>query len=286
MTDKTFILCVGASKCGTTWIRDYLGSSPGADMGRLGEMQVWDALTVPVFAKYRVPEPSRWRQWEDRAAQALGWAPKADVLRWRLQSDVNVYFAYFQRLLAKPGIHLTGDVTPTYAALPVPILQRIDDRFTAAGITVKVVFIMRDPIERAWSLVKMKQRKGETAQAPREQLFRAQFGDQPLAPHHAYGPTLARLNAVFEPERVFLGLYETLFEPETIAAFSAFAGVPSRPEAGGKRVNAAGDSSGVPEALAAEVYPNFASDYAAAFTAVPQARTLWRHARAAEASVK
>ncbi len=277
--DKTFILCVGASKSGTSWIRNYLGESTGADMGRLGEMQIWDALTVPVFAKYRVPQPSKWRRWEDRVAQALGFAGKADVLRWRLQNDLNQYFAYFEKLLSRPGIHLTGDVTPTYAALHYKHLEQISERFEAKGITVKVVFVMRDPIERAWSLVKMKHRKGETEDRPHAELFVEQFGQQPLAPHHAYAPTLAKLTAIFPPERLFIRAYEDLFTPETITEFSEFAGVPARPDAGGTRVNAAGDNSGVPADLADKVYPQFAEDYTAALSYYPPARALWPHAR-------
>ena len=280
MTRKTFILCPGASKSGTTWIRTYLGDAPGADMGPLGEMQVWDAATVPEKAHFLMPEPPAYRRAEFALHRRFGLKPRGKVLRWHLQQDTDRYVPYFAGLLDRPGTWLTGDVTPGYAALSVETLRRIDEGFAARDITVKIVFTLRDPIERAWSLLKMYRRKSKLADdlSDREAFlhFFAPGGTGTTDPD--YHVTLARLDAVFPRDRQFVTLYEHLFTPRTISALSDYVGIPARPEAGGAPVNAAGDRSALPDGLAAEVFPSFARDYETVLARLPEAAALWPHA--------
>ncbi|MFZ5963756.1 sulfotransferase family protein [Thalassococcus sp. BH17M4-6] len=277
--DKTFILGVGASKCGTTWVQAYLNAAPHADFGRLGEYQVWDALHVPSAARFRVPRPSPLRRLENTLAKAVGLPQKADVFRYELQSDPARYFDYFAALLAQPGIALTGDITPVYARLPAPVLRDIDQRFADRGIAVKVILSLRDPIERAWSILKMQQRKGRLSDADLAAGFAERHRPGTSAPtEDTYRHTLKTIEAVFPADRRFVTLYETLFAPDTIDRLSRFAGVPSRPEAGAQRVNAAGDTSSVPPDLARAAFPHFEADYAACAERFPEVLRLWPHA--------
>ena len=49
-------------------------------------------------------------------------------------------------------------------------------------------------------------------------------------------------------------------------------------DAGGRRVNAAGDSSAVPADVARDCFAHFAEDYAACDRRFPEVATLWPHA--------
>ena len=280
MTEKTFLLCPGASKSGTTWIRTYLGRAPGADMGPLGEMQVWDAATVPDKAHFLMPRPAAYRRAEFRLHRALGVKPRGKVLRWHLQQDLSRYVPWFAARLERPGIHLTGDVTPGYAALSTDSFRRIDSGFAERGITVKTVFTMRDPIERAWSLIKMYRRKTKLDDSLSDaEAFVQIFGPGGRGSTDPdYHVTLSRLGEVFGPDRQFLTLYEELFAAETISRLSDFAGIPARPDAGSAPVNAAGDRSGLPQGVAEEVFPCFARDYEVVLGRLPRAESLWPHA--------
>ncbi|EPX76194.1 sulfotransferase family protein [Salipiger mucosus] len=278
MTEKTFLLCPGAAKSGTTWIRHYLGESPGTDMGRLGEMQVWDAITLPANARYRIA-PSALLRLEYALARPLRLPIRGNMLRWEMQTHPDRYFDYFRKLLRRPGVHLTGDVSPGYAGLSAETFARLRDTFGRDGIRTRAVFTMRDPIERAWSALKMDRRKGRLPESQSDaEAFVARFGGE--GPGDVpYADTLETLEAVFPENDLFATLYETLFTSETITAFSGFAGVPARPAAGGARVNAAGDRAALPEDLARRVFPHFESDYAAVTARFPEARQLWPHAR-------
>ena len=276
---KTFLLGLGASKCGTTWIQAYLNAAPHADFGRLGEYQVWDALHIDTAARFRVPRPPLRRRAADALARRLGLPRKADVIRHELQSDPDRYFAYFEGLLARPGITLTGDITPVYAGLPPAVLQHIDRSFATRGIQVKTVLSLRDPIERAWSILKMQHRKGRLPEPPAQAFARRHGPGTEALPHQTYRHTLDAQAQVFPEDRRFTTLYETLFTPETIARLSAYAGVAFTPEKGGQRVNAAADTSSVPEDLARAAFPHFEADYAYCAEHLPDTLRLWPHAK-------
>ena len=283
MADKTFILGLGASKSGTTWIQTYLHGSPGADMGRLGEYQVWDALCLPANSRYRVARPGRWSRVEAAIARSLGLPIKAQHLRYALQQNPDLYFDYFEQRLNQPGIGVTGDISPGYSGLPVDVLQKIDTTFAARGITVKPVFVMRDPIERAWSAVKMRRRKGRLgAEGVSTETFQASFRKAVKGGFDVpYATALRNIDAAFGPARPYIGLFETMFSPENVRRLSDFAGVRHDLAATRQRVNASNDTSGVTPELARAVFADFAPDYAYCLKRFPEARKVWPHAHLA-----
>ena len=65
---------------------------------------------------------------------------------------------YGQLFVAK-GSLLSGDITPAYCMLPDEIIAMVIRQFPEA----KVIFLARDPVERAWSQISMSVRKGGRA---------------------------------------------------------------------------------------------------------------------------
>jgi hypothetical protein len=50
---------------------------------------------------------------------------------------------------------VTGDITPDYAGLNRNILEAIREKFSREGVNVKALILMRDPVERCFSAVRM-----------------------------------------------------------------------------------------------------------------------------------
>lgn len=150
---KTFLLGVGAQKAGTTWLHDYLSHSPQADLGFTKEYHVFDSLTLPGSTKFRkLITRQAIKDLED--PHSIG-TPRPSVTRAAFLYDQEIYFDYFAGLLKRDGIRLTGDITPSYSGLSEETLLRIRDGFAARGIAVKPVFLMRDPVDRLQSMVRM-----------------------------------------------------------------------------------------------------------------------------------
>ncbi len=278
---KTFFLGLGGQKCGSSWMQVYLARQAGSDFGRLGEYQVWEADLGGPFARYRVAKPSSATLARAEVKRRLGLAIPRDVLRWRMQTNRDEYFAYFARLLAKRGITRTGDITPSYAALPVPMLEGIQDGFAARGIAVKALFSMRDPVARLRSHLRMDQQKGyiESSGDPAADLHGFYAGPEAAA-RMRYDMTLDALEQVFAPKNRYICLFEELFTPHGIATFADFCEVPAEPEAGATQVNArSGGNTDLPEDLTAEIAKHYAPVYHAVAARLPQIATLWPSAR-------
>lgn len=281
MNERTFFLGLGGQKCGSSWMQAYLARQPGSDFGRLGEYQVWEPDLGGPFARYRVPEPGTAAKLRAELKRRLGMAEPAAYLRWRMQADRDTYFAYFDRLLSGTGVVRTGDVTPSYAALPAPMLAAIRDGFAARNIAVKALFAMRDPVARLRSHLRMDRQKGRIPDGGDEaEALRAFYPTEEAAARSRYDRTLDALEAVFAPGDRHVCLFEELFTPDGTAAFAAFAGVPTDPAAGRVQVNARGARTApLSPALEAEIARHYRPVYEAAAARLPQVVDLWPSAR-------
>ena len=282
MSKGTFILGLGGQKCGSSWIQAYLNRQDGSDFGRLGEYQIWESDLGSVFQRYRVPEPSTLEKLRVQAKLKLGGAEPVGHLRWRMQTNRDRYFEYFSDLLDKPEIRLTGDITPSYAALPAPLLRKIRSGMQDNGIHTKTIFSMRDPVERIRSHMRMDMAKGRLDETDDiETALRAFYPTAEAAARSRYDLTLEAIEAVFEPNDVHVCFFEELFTPDGVAALARFARVPVEKDAGGTKVNARGSDGPqtLDDALRMEIARHYAPVYRAVAERFPRIVTLWPSAR-------
>lgn len=221
---KVFVLGVGAQKAGTTWLHDYLSSLPGADFGLMKEYHVLDSLYLDAFSAQR-------RDAIERPVQRILNRPMVPAHRHRaiqrlaFVNDPDLYFAYFCYLLQRPGTTITGDITPSYSGLPAERLAFLRDGLARSGVAVKPIFLMRDPVERLQSMVRMEFRNGGIRPDRAQEV--ARMRDALAAPTTTlrgnYAATLGALDEAFG-EAVHLGFYETLFEESSVRAICDFLG--------------------------------------------------------------
>lgn len=270
-SDKTFILGAGAQKTGSSWLFRQISASPRAQVGIMKEYHVWDAISVPSYADFL-------------GRDTFSRDPSQKALRTKLQAEPEAYFDHFAELLAPEGVFLTCDLSPSHAALPADVLARIRDGFDRRGINVKVVFQMRDPFERCWSAVRMARRN---AASERGVLATAK-GYVPEALHLAinyrkerfqhstdYVATLTRLAQVFAPRNVYVGLYETMFKPESLASLGAFLEIDFVPGSEDRKANASQKFTDMPLWLKRRVVRHYAHVYEYCGHHYPETRALW-----------
>jgi hypothetical protein len=256
-----FVLGVGAQKAGTTWLHNYLQERPDTDMGMVKEYHVLDVRVTPGITDHGAKRARQLREfgWFHRFLPASRQAPV-----WRLhrmERDLEQYFDYFQGLLRKPGIRITGDITPSYSALPVEALEQVKEGFAARGITVKVVFLMRDPAERALSASRRHREKYPELcpSGDLEDVMKALCRTEEYEARARYEQTLARLKQVFAPEDTFLCLYENLFTPASIERLCTCLGMPVVPARFDERINSAGDRMALAPELRRELHAFYRS---------------------------
>jgi hypothetical protein len=262
----TFLLGVGAQKAGTSWLHQQLNQRNDAHFGFLKEYHIHDALHVDAFANY-----GRGRRWT--------FGPRSLRRRW-LMGDTARYYNYFQTILQRPGIALTGDITPSYAALPASALRSIREEFDQRGIRVCPVFLMRDPIERLISKQRMKCRKSGQRDAATEVAALRKLASQ--SPRSAelrgnYAQTLTQLDEAFGLGHCFIAFYETLFTPETYGALCRALRIAYREPNWDEQVNRSRTTTIVPDDVLDALGRWQAGTYAAVAQRFPEAdlANLW-----------
>lgn len=200
MVKKLFLLGVGAQKCGTTWLYKYLSSKPNFDFGHKKEYHIWDALFLEGCSSYLSANP------ED--------------LIFKMQNIEGYYEEYFSGLI-NSGIDSTGDITPAYCGLKIEALHNIKLRLENLGFSVKVVFLMRDPVERCWSAVRMRKRDGRVSGSDSEILNNIYCQDSTFI-RTDYKSTVENLESVFFKSNIYYGIYEEMHLFESVCKLSEF----------------------------------------------------------------
>ncbi|WP_170576228.1 sulfotransferase family protein [Ruegeria atlantica] len=278
---KRFLLGLGAQKAGSTWAYTYLQADPGVDLGPLKEYHVWDVLHLSEMASFDHRGRSALRNGaEAKLRRILGKAPSVEEVRGRLQDDIEGYFDFFAGLLDQPGVHLTGDITPAYAGLPVSVLERIRDGFARRGISVQAMFLMRDPVARCISAAQMNRRKGLRTEAVPQKgdldaAVLAYVGTPEERLRADYPRSIAALRQVLTEENIFFGFYETLFKAECLKRLSSFAGIGLRLDLAKRRVNAHAKTESVRPETRSLLRQRLADVYDGCAEAFPETRAIW-----------
>lgn len=265
---KTFLLGVGCQKGGTTWLHGYLKKSRQVDLGFLKEYHVFDALDLEFAQDYlKKTRMGARKALKDRAAAG---AKRANALRWQqFQIDPESYFDYFHYLLIRdPRIRLTADITPSYAGLSAERLAFIRDGFARRGVSVRVVFLMRDPVERIWSAIRMNHRR-HRAQNPDSKILKKteeatlleNYAKPPQELRTRYDLTIANLERVFASEDIHYEFYERLFTEAAVARLCGFLGIETRPPDFDRHPNASPKSAEISVTAMREVAQHYRPVY-------------------------
>ena len=111
-------------------------------MPPIKELHYFDKLS-------RVKEQSPRKERDERDARFLN---RLRTLSERSYIDLEKYAQLFE----PKGSQLSGDISPTYSTLNDEIIEQIAEHLPE----VKVIFLARDPVERAWSQLSMGVRRG------------------------------------------------------------------------------------------------------------------------------
>jgi hypothetical protein len=176
-------ICIGAQKAGTSWLDHNLRRHPRLWLPPIKELQYFSQLYLPETRKWttrhRVEAGARalkrytaktpLDEWDDALV-----ARTADIANGAASDEW--YGGIFS--LAPAG-RICGEVTPDYSTLPEEGVRHI----VRLSPAVKIIFLMRDPIERSWSHIRMMMKTRRITDLPaieqmarnREQVRRADY---------------------------------------------------------------------------------------------------------------
>ncbi len=206
-------LGIGAQKAGTTWLHTNLARHPEIWLPPIKEMHYLDHrppdLVERLFGRKqflksgrdllrrRLVEAARGGSRED-----LAWAARYVLGR---RSD-DWYCALFPKIDGK----IAGEVCPGYARLDGDQVARV----SAMMPKTKIIYLIRNPIERAWSGLAMHFRKGGVGSIEEvaETEIEARLRHPKSWRHGEYVKNLAAWESCYPAEQIFVGFFDELLE--------------------------------------------------------------------------
>lgn len=202
-------LGIGGTRCGTTWLHEQLRTHPQLWLPPVKELHYFDRSTRYASPSHLAHDGLRRRlsagddatlQWHHEARRDLLRAPRhPSTAAWKLRyylgrPDDDWYTSLFPR---RRGL-LRGEITPSYSLLTPADVARVHSLMPDA----KLLFLVRDPVERAWSGFR---RKGLTDDEIRARL------DRPAIDRRTdYLTTLDTWSAVFPRDQLFVGFFDDI----------------------------------------------------------------------------
>jgi hypothetical protein len=198
-------LVVGAQRAGTTWLHRVLRQHPGLWLPPVKELHYFDKLDT---VRTILDAKERRRVGVSRLASFKPWY----FSYWFVRRSDAWYAGLFQK--AQTGNLIAGEITPAYATLNEEVLRRIRH----LNVSVKLIFVMRDPVERAWSAVNNAVKKGVADDATIEKTIERARAHG-CAARSAYADTIRRLESVFSKSQIHYCFFEDLRDrPESLTA--------------------------------------------------------------------
>jgi len=251
MKNKTFILGIGAQKAGTTWLYDYLRGHPNANMGFTKEYHIFDAL-------YLQHSDFREHFLQQRINQLVNnqLSPKpTDIALLKFLGNTTFYFKYFSSLVpSNTNKFITGDITPSYSGLDQDAFQIIKQGLSNEGFTIKLIFLMRDPVERCISAARMQLKKSGSLDEETEiNQLQLNYRSEDYQFRTRYDLTIQTIEQVFDEDEIHYAFYETLFTKESIEEICRFLDVPYLPPDFRRHINVSRTRNRIPQHLKVEI---------------------------------
>ena len=190
-------LVVGAQRSGTSWLYFTLKRHPELWLPPIKELHYFDKLAG--------------RTWEDQRQWRRAWSARWSIrdfwiLRYFLHDDSEDWYASLFHQAQQKG-RVAGEITPAYATLDEETFRRI----RGMNRDIKIVFIMRDPVERAWSAIRRSvSRKKRSQDSVTLRKVVAMLRRPNSAARSAYIDTIMRLEAVFPASQLHFCFFDDL----------------------------------------------------------------------------
>lgn len=121
----------------------------------------------------------------------------------KLNQDIEWYRQSFPDIRGK----ISGEITPAYAILPPAVIEEIHHRFPK----LKLIYIIRDPVERAWSGALMALGRAEmTVEEASDQWFIDHFNSQGSRLRTDYGACIANWQRFYPARQILILRYEDI----------------------------------------------------------------------------
>lgn len=232
----TFLFGIGAQKAGTTWLYKYLRGHPQVHVPEVKELHYFDSLWLSSKKQFveRRRQILAQRQHGQEMRRALGKEmPPRAVRKLELSKALVAMYdappddwSHYRDVVMKGRTdeRCVADITPAYCNLTTDHLSQMLSAFAPA----KILFIMRDPVQRMWSQIRMHCANKGTPENPvvPDDVIENLLGGRARVfwKRGNMDETLATL-ATLPQDHVKVLFHETMFQDDQIKELCDFLGV-------------------------------------------------------------
>ena len=200
---KCFGLGLGAQRCGSTWLGQYLGRHPDYCMSPIKEMHIFDTIKSEKIHPLikRAEDYKNHREIDESRQEIL-----------KINSQEISYFEYFDKML-KPSHTCFGEITPEYAKLGKSFFRKIFNSHP----NVKFFISLRRPINRYLSALYYYSRKRPAFDV--EKNYLKGLRRELFCSYTGYSAQIRKLLSIVPKERICFVYYEDLFNGSSDSLF-------------------------------------------------------------------
>jgi len=217
-SSPTFI-GIGAVKSGTTGLHHALMRHPNVWMPPIKELRYFDQPEYNLIERLRGGRSGRYdySYWRNRFLDFLR-APgmrRPRSFLWHLWYFFGPRSPWWYASLFPSDERVTGEISPLYAPIPEEKIERAARHFP----DLKIIYLLRDPIDRLWSHIRMRclglpKVNFDADQLTEEIVLRTveerDLNDRWLFRHSRYADNLDRWLQFFPREQLFVGYLDDI----------------------------------------------------------------------------
>ncbi|MBV7394261.1 sulfotransferase [Mameliella sediminis] len=226
---KTLLICVGGTKCATSWLHGYLDSLPGVTPSPLKELHFFNrkfprlALSdMDLLATRRL---MLFLSQEGNPAGHVRGSPliRAALDRVQMIYDDNAYFGHFARICTA-DTKVLCDVTPAYSSIGAEGFAWMRELCAAQAVRAKILFVMRDPVTRLWSQLRHMQQ--QTIIDDAGAVWSKALASEAIMARGDYRRIVTALDGCFDADDILYLFYENLTQEPALQRLCRFLDVP------------------------------------------------------------
>ena len=263
--NRYFLLGIGAQKTGTSWLYRNLKKHHQFDFGITKEYHIWDTIFLKSCSNFIVKNSSQLSELQKIRKNMI---------------EVNGYYEEYFLSKINKKINITGDMTPSYSMLNKNHFEMIKKKILDSKFNIKVILILRDPIERVWSQMKMERKfainKGlKFSTSDLFLKFERDHCENNYFERSNYINTLKVLE-IFEKDEILVLFYENLFCDNSTKKISDFFNIQNIDLNFSKKINSSEDIS-LPNYLRKLAMNKYSKIIEHTILLFPQSKEYWNY---------
>jgi hypothetical protein len=214
---KPDFICIGAQKAGTTWLYQGLSELEGFSLPYIKELHYFDRdssypapkILTETYLKNRIKN-KKWIKKRSIHLTKTALRGNLNKFMWLWKWYMSTYEDSWYLSLFKNFEGITGDISPAYS-----VINEYDiNRMYCLMPNVKLVFLLRNPIDRAWSNFRFNVSGSKTIlrdqENPTIEEMITFFETEGQLLRSDYLRTIELYSKYFDTSQIFIGFYDEI----------------------------------------------------------------------------